>query len=71
MAFLHAPSIAAEMEPIVTDMFIQCRKVLSLAADKPEVKQGLYIDTHMQSQLRTAASGSKQDLQLPYQPSNL
>ena len=28
-----APSIAAEMDPIVTDMFIQCRKVLSLAAD--------------------------------------
>ena len=28
-----SPSIAAEMLPMVTDMFIQCRKVRSLAAD--------------------------------------
>lgn len=26
------PSMAAEIDPMVTDMFIQCRNVLSLAA---------------------------------------
>lgn len=28
-----APSIAADIDPMVTDMFIQCRNVLSLAAE--------------------------------------
>lgn len=28
-----APSIAADIDPMVTDMFIQCKNVLSLAAE--------------------------------------
>ena len=35
-----APSIAADIDPIVTDMFIQCRNVLSLAACKMDFMAG-------------------------------
>ena len=41
-----APSIAADMDPMVTDMFIQCKKVLSLAAEPKLCQKACHQDIY-------------------------
>jgi len=58
------PSMAAEIDPMVTDMFIQCRNVLSLAAlqNSNQIKQVCRVLCNFFQDCKTGSSASRRRL---------